>query len=296
MNYSSHQWGPTQTPTFTKWLIIVTATITLVSALSTPLFNLANLTGPQQWLSLSWFGLQNLYLWQLISYLFIQDASGGGIQVFFLLSLFFNMYILWILGSTLCEDIGQSHFLTIYLSVGALSGFITVFTAYLLGQYPIIYGPSVSLLALFTVWTMLYKDSILALFFIIPFKAKSLLAGILILIAVVSLSNLDFPNFIFYLSGAFLGYLYGVIILNLEAPFTFMEPLDKLLGAIHEWLFRKGVSSDGKIVNLNGEAVLRDDEFIDAMLTKITKYGEQALTSRERKRMKEISERKKRDK
>ncbi len=43
----------------------------------------------------------------------------------------------------------------------------------------------------------------------------------------------------------------------------------------------------------SGEPLLDDDQFMDAMLDQISRYGEESLTPAEKKRMKEISEKKK---
>lgn len=292
---STHHWRPEETPRTISWLITITCLVTLLSALLTPLFHLAQLLAPQEILSLSRFGMNSYFFWQPITYLFTQEMSVDGIDLFFLLALAFNMYILWMLGSILHTDIGTRHFLIIYLLTGALAGISAIFMQNFTGQYTFLYGPTAALLALFTIWVMHYGDSILSLFFLIPLKTKWILASILGAIILISLTKLDFVTITFYLSATFFAYLYGTIVLGLKSPYAFLGKIDEQLNRLHLWISgTKSRSSTNKIVNLKGEPILSDEEFIDAMLTKISRFGEKSLTVGERQRMEQISKRKRR--
>lgn len=295
MMTSSHHWRPQETPRVISWLITITCLITLLSALLTPLLHLMKLIAPQEVLSLSWFGINSFFIWQPITYLFIQELPLDGINLFFLITLAFNMYVLWMLGSILHIDIGTRHFLAIYLLTGALAGLSALAIEKLTGQYTTLYGPTAALLALFAIWVMHYGDSILSLFFLIPLKTKWILATILGAIVLFSLSKLDFVSMTLYLSATLFAYLYGTIILGLKSPYSFLEKIDEQLVRLHRWLFGVKAKSPGaKIVNLKGEPILSDEEFIDAMLTKISRFGENALSMSERLRMEQISKRKRR--
>ncbi len=289
----SHYWKPTETPLIISWLITITCIITLLSALSTPLFELGGMLTPQQFFGLSWYGLKNFFLWQPVTYLFVHELSQEGITFFFLLTVAFNMYILWMLGSILYSDIGARHILLIYIVVGALAALTAVFLEPIVGQYMTLFGPSAALLALFMVWAMLYSDSILSLFFLIPLKTTWVLGGVLALTILVCVSQGDFVKLALYMSGAIYGYLYGILVLKLNGPFEWTKPIDHGLIKCRNWIYHlSSHTSNGKIFNLKGEPVLSDDEFVDKMLAKISKRGENSLTKSERKRMDEISARK----
>lgn len=287
MSAFSHRFAPGHTPKILKILIAISVFLTLFSALTTPLFmHVFNMTGPQSWFMLSWWGIKNFLLWQPITYMFVQDVGVVGIQFFTLITLFFNMYILWILGSTLIDYINEKKFLWLYLGTGVLAGLTALLGMRLFGHYAPIGTPSAALLALFTVWTMMHADSQLFLFFLFPLKARWLLESLLIAILVVGLSQWDWVSILLYLSGAFYGYLFGVIFLNLSGPFAFTRNFDRIL---RNWTRRRGGTTQSKVYNLKGEIELDDDAFMDQMLTKISKSGESSLTFAEKKRMDSIA-------
>lgn len=287
-----HRWGPGETPVPVRWLIILTCTLSLFSALTNNLFEqIIGIAGPQQFLGLSWQGLAHYFLWQPITYLFIQE-SGLGVHIFFLIGLFFNMYILWILGSTLYERIG-SHVIGLYLISGALAGLCAILLMPLVGHYAILTGPSAALLGLFMVWTMCNPDSELMLFFILPIQTKWLLTSLVGAVCLISLSQADLISFAFYITGVIVGYLYGLLVLGIRGPFTHTHSFDDAVIHIGERLrriFNKSSQGSSKVVDIRHvETLLDDDAFIDEMLAKISKYGEGSLTRKERRRMDEIS-------
>lgn len=297
MTFTTSRWGPSQTSPIIRRLIFATCFVALLSALTHNLFShFLAIPSPQELLSLSWYGISHYFLWQPFTYLFVQTNYPDGITLFFLLALFFNMYILWILGSTLQEDIGTKNFLWLYFGAGITSGVIAAFAMPLFGQYSVLAGPSAALLGLFVVWTMFYAESILTLFFLIPVRTKWLLAGILGAIALIAISQVDLVSLTFYFTASLYCYLYGVLVLRLRSPYAFIRPLDQVLEnlASHLRPSEPKTAGESKIVDLKGKPVLDDEAFIDAMLTKISKYGEKSLTTHERLRMQQISEKRQR--
>lgn len=294
-----HNWGPGDTPAVIRWLIGITCVMSVLSALTNYLFTqLLGYMGPQEILGVSSYGLSHYLLWQPLTYLFIQDSSQG-ITFTFLINLLFNMYVLWILGSTLSERIGTIRFLTLYLLSGAIAGITAAWVMYLSGHYGIFTGPSAALLAIFVVWTMCNPNSQIMLFFIIPMQTKWLLAGVLGAICLISISQLDVVSLAFYCSGFIYGYLYGLVGLNLRGPFAFTHHFDKAITELVDKLMPnphdkpKGKQSSSKIFDFSsGEPIQNDDAFVDAMLSKISKYGERSLSTSERQRMEQISKRK----
>ncbi|MBA3958257.1 MAG: rhomboid family intramembrane serine protease [Parachlamydiaceae bacterium] len=289
-------WGPTYTPTVIKRLLVVMATLSLLSALTNNLFvHVFSLPGLQEWLSLSWNGLRHYYLWQPITYLFLQPIDSYGIQLSYLISLCFNLYILWVVGTMVHERIGTKHFLALFFLSGLLAGFVALMSMRLVETYIPLAGPTASLLALFVVWAMFYPSNDLLLFFLFPVSPKFLLGVVCGVLAIICIASLDLVSFAFYATGILFGYFYGLLLLGLASPYEFTKPFDrKVLGVINRW--RGQEENDTKIVDIStGESPEDEDAFVDAMLTKISRFGERSLTPFERQKMQQISEKRMRD-
>lgn len=316
MSYSTiPQFGPFRTPSTIKQLIIWTCIIALASAGIQSIFDQFNIfPGPQNLLSLSWWGLRNFFLWQPITYLFVQSSSSYGITFFFLISLFFNMYLLWILGTAIYELVGKWAFLRFYFFCGIAAGLVSLMIMPVTGQYSILAGATPALLAVMTAWSMAFPESEIMLFFLIPVKAKLIVAGLLGAIILVSLSHWDLPSLALYVCAILIGYAYAVIAWGWQSPFAITQRLDSTLSTIAlrlrryttlpHWLQRKktlnnkpSAPAKSKVVDITtGKKLSDDDIFVDEMLAKISKNGERALSWSERHRMKQISERKMKEK
>lgn len=291
MYSTTFRWGPSNTPSIIKNLIFLTSFVTIFSALTNNLFHLLSYTGPQELLSLSYQGLNKLYLWQPLSYMFVQDAPDG-VSIFFLLSLLLNMYFIWILGTDVVEHLGKRHFLSIYFLSGILSGIVAVSLMNMTAQYAVLFSPTAAILAIFFVWALLYPDSLLLLFFVFPIQTKWLLVGILGIIFFVGISALDYIYLVHYFSAVLIAYLYCVIALRMKSPFEFTKSFEAIVHNAIDKIFGKSDTKKSKIYHFPNGAQDDDDAFIDAMLTKISKHGEKSLTTHERHRMEQISKRK----
>lgn len=297
--------GPGSTPNPIKQLIWITCIVSIFAAFLNNIFlNFLNSNGPQQILSLSWWGLGQWYIWQPVSYFFIQTSGAFGVSLIFFFELLFNMYILWIMGSVLVERVGSSPFLRFYFICGIAIGLITLFLMPVLGQYTSLAGTTPLILGIMTAWTMLHPESELLLFFVLPVKAKWIIVGMIVVTFLINISNLNFINLFFYILGPFICYLYAVSVWGLQSPFSFTHFIDSKLGKLGNRirsLFTKKegsqmeVNTKDKIIDFHtGQTVMDDDRFMDAMLEKISKHGEKSLSWSERNRMKKISEKKSR--
>lgn len=304
------QWGPIVTPTTIKHLVLWTCVLAVLSAVIQLIFDQFGLSpGPLQLLSLSWWGINHLYLWQPLSFLFVQPYSPSGITFFSLVSLFFTMYLLWILGTSIYKLVGKGAFLRFYFFCGISAGILALFMIPLTGQYGMLAGPAPAILALLTAWSMAYPESEVLLFFLIPVKAKWIMVGSVGAILLITFSQWDIANLILYVLAIFLGYAYACLAWGWRSPFTLTQRIDSILAAaglklrryisIPQWLkFVKSKNSSvspapGKIIDINtGVPLANDDLFIDQMLAKISKHGERSLSWSERHRMQQISARK----
>lgn len=293
MSYTaSYQWGPMHTPAVIRMLIIITSVVSILTALTNSLFvHFLGTIGPQDFLMLSWYGFKHYFLWQPLTYLFTHGTFGSGIDLFYLIGLAFNMYMLWAFGTSVHERIGTKQFLILYLGSGILAGVAAWLLMPIFGQFVVFSGASAAILAVFVVWAMLNPESNLLLFMILPIKTKWLLAAVLGAIVLSSLSQLDMITLAFYFVAACCGYFYSVLKMELGSPFEFMHPFDRFFSR------KIDKKSKPKIYDFStGQPVQDDEAFVDAMLTKISKDGERSLTETERRRMQQISDRKMKNK
>src|ERR1700722_8537462 len=111
--------GPEFTPRTIKNLILYTCVVSLAVSLGNILFyQLFSRPGPEDWFSLSWRGLSNYLVWQPVTYLFVQYTGGYGITPSFLITLLFQMYLLWVIGSQVFQRVGRMPFLRLYFISG----------------------------------------------------------------------------------------------------------------------------------------------------------------------------------
>ncbi|SCA58732.1 Uncharacterized protein AB751O23_AL_00320 [Chlamydiales bacterium SCGC AB-751-O23] len=281
-----------------KILIAITAAISLLSVLFTPLFQkYLELPGPQYWLSLSGHGLLDFMLWQPLSYIFIQKAPLG-IDLNFIIHLAFNTYLLWVLGSSISSEIGETAFFKFYLTLSILTGCLVSLCIVGFGLGGSLASNTSSLIGLLIIWSMLYPEMEVLLFLTFPVKVKYLAS---IWLGASLLINLSSGNLIHVLAYSFasLGaYGFGVLSLNLDSPFNSFHPVDRLVRKLSNLSAPSGQytsphhSNEPKIVSLEPqleEEKELDDIFIDRMLAKISKEGKGALSWEERTRLRRIS-------
>lgn len=285
--------GPIETPPGLKWLIITTLCISIFGALFDPIYEyFTNSLGLSYLFGLSKAGLSHWFLWQPVTYQFLQGGVTEGITFGFLLSLAINMYLLWIVGAELCDRLGTSRFVYFYLGSGILSGIFAILFA---SFGYILLGPWGSLIAVFTLWAMLNPEREVLFLFLLPIKIKWLFSLICGAVLLISFSKLDFVSFFHTLSAMAIGYAYAAGVWQMSSPFTFMHPIDhflfKINGAVSKRFFKNRAVSPTKIYDLRtGQAPKDDDAFVDEMLAKIAKYGQEALSWAEKKRLDEIAE------
>jgi len=148
-------------PPITKWLMIVNVAAFFLNEL------LARLVG----ISLGAFALWPLghgFLpWQVVTYAFLHGSFGH---------LFFNMLGLWMFGSELERVWGEKRFLQFYFASVLAAALTQLVVTGLMGAvYPTI-GASGGLFGLLLAFAMMFPNRIILLFFVIPMKARYLVA------------------------------------------------------------------------------------------------------------------------
>lgn len=283
-----------------KMLILVTCAVSLLAGLFDNLFTrVFGIMGPQEFLSLDWYGFTHFYFWQPVSYLFVHHGAGG-LSLFVLLELFFHMYILWMMGSALISHVSERSFLRLYFVSGIVAALAAVLVMASTGLRAVIVGAGPAVYAVITVWALLFPEQELMLFFNWIVKGKWIAAGLIAISLIMDLSHLAFVHMTTTLAGVLSGYIYATVAWDFHSPFAWTTSFDNLLRNVgHRWRqWQLGVPSQSlstpkkaKVFDFRtGEALVDDDEFMDAMLEKVSKHGEKSLSRKEHARMRRISE------
>jgi len=152
-------------PPFTrmvKALIVVTTAVFILTYLPLRLFDWQ---APYFWLGLQPYAVvHRLYLWQLVTYLFLH---GGFFHILF------NMFALWMFGPDLERLWGESEFLKFYFLAGIGAGLFDVVLTTMFGSpYSLTIGASGAIYGLLLAFGLTFPDRPIFIWFIIPIKAK----------------------------------------------------------------------------------------------------------------------------
>lgn len=296
-NPTFQRWSPESTPPAVRNVVWITACVSIFATLLHNFFHFLHIMSPVEFFGLSLNGLKSFFLWQPLTYMFVQEPSPTGIGFVYLMTLLVSLYIIWLIGTMVAERAGSRHFLLVYFLSGILAGLAALLVMQMTGVSSLITGPGAAILAICMIWTMYYADSEITLFFLFPIQAKWLMGGVLGAVCLLSIAEWDLPSLVEYLVGALFGYFYGLTVLNLQGPFEITKRFDQMVDNIGDKIRSKvnpnAPPRSSKIIDLRGHEVVDDDDaFVDTMLAKIAKHGEHALTQSERARMQKISERK----
>ncbi len=276
-----------------KILVLSTGVLSLLLALLEALFPHFALT-LERLVSLNLYGISHGYIWELFTYSFIEPAPGG-ITFLYLFHLAFLLYVLWIISFSLIERGGAKAFITLYLLGSILSGsaVLAVMKIYALPNFFL--NSQVVLYTLLFAWMMLNPKAKIYIFFTLPFSLTWLLMGIWGMNLLIDLSQGNLLSFTAYIIAALVGYLFAVIVWQASS----FSSLKKVEDFLHKLRWNRKLSPQGEAFHASkiydfktGEPILHDEDFMDAMLAKISLYGEDALSKEEKKRMKELSKKK----
>ena len=148
----------------------------------------------------------HLYIWQPLTYLFLHGSE---------MHIFFNMLVLWFLGTAVIQKLGGKGFLQFYIYTGAGAGIITLIANWMLsGSMPIkgivpTVGASGSIYALLLAYSMYFPDRRLYLYFLFPIKSKWLviIAATYSLLSFMTDASTGISH-IAHLSGIAVGFIY----------------------------------------------------------------------------------------
>jgi hypothetical protein len=212
---------------------------------------------------LSYSGLVQGKIWQLATYPFI---LGSSLSWWSLLILALEVLFLWVYSASIIEQKGAKSFSFLILGSTLFAGLATLplqSPAILIGMAPLF-------LAIWVTWMKLHPGATLLLLGF-SVKASVLITSFIGFDLLIHLSQEDWVPLIANGSGALFGYLYC------KLPF---------LARSRSKTLRKAKIYDIR----SGKPVLSDDRFMDAMLARISLHGESSLSTEEKKRMQQISQ------
>ncbi|MGQ9603510.1 MAG: rhomboid family intramembrane serine protease [bacterium] len=197
-------------------------------------------------------------LWQLVTYLFIHASF---------MHLFFNMIVLWFLGTELERYWGSNYFIRFYLVTGIGAGLVNVLIQPR-SLIPIV-GASGAIFGLIMGFALAFPDREIWLYFVIRIKAKHLAAllGFIEVIMILAMPGGKVARFA-HLGGLLVGYLY----LKQE---TLLMPI--------RWRLRNW-RADLKRRSIQRETAKKKQisDQIDLLLDRIARDGLESLTKDER--------------
>ncbi|MBO7430231.1 MAG: rhomboid family intramembrane serine protease [Spirochaetia bacterium] len=157
----------------------------------------------------------NMY-WQFITYMFVHGSFSH---------LFFNMLGLYFFGTAVEQSVGSKEFLLFYLLCGALAGVFSYFVYVNTGYFRVfLLGASGALFAVLLAYAVIFPDSTVFLFGIVPMSARMLILGYTVLEIVYQLTGYNAGvAHLTHLGGFAFAYLYFVIRFR-------VNPADRLFG------------------------------------------------------------------
>ncbi len=241
--------------------------------------------------------------WQLITYQFLHGDIWHIVM---------NMFVLWMFGIEIENLWGPKKFLLFYLGCGIIAGLFQLLLAPLFTSAlgPTI-GASGSVFGVMVAFAMFFPDRYIYLYFLIPVKAKYLIAFIMV-IQLLSIKDMtlgagsDNTAYLAHLGGAVAGLLFvlydrkrGV---NVERMFNSFKDKFTTPTSEQQPKFRRTFSFGSKdedvqeasfydISNNKKDDGNVDQDEIDRILDKISESGYQNLTEREKKILFEASKR-----
>ena len=236
-----------------------------------------------KWLALSTGGLLHGYVWQLLSFQFLH---GGWLH------LLVNCWAIYVFGREVEETLGRTKFLTLYFSSGVIGGLCQGLAGMLLGGVyaePVV-GASAGAFGLVAAFAVMYPERplMLLLFFIIPLSMRA--KFLLLFAGLMTVFGTIFPYgniaHVAHLGGILAGIGFARYAIHWQWRWprfqrARVQPLRPLVKAPRR---ASGLWGQGKA---SVDEDLPPDEFlskaVDPILDKISAYGIQSLTERERR-------------
>lgn len=272
----------------------------LIGALLKPILSMMGMN-IKTFLSCSYYGISHGLIWQPFTSLFIMPY---GIDFNSLISLAFNMLILWHVGNQLLNRISTEAFLGLIFGCAYTINLLTVLIGSFWTQGALLFGLQPLIWSLLMVWMITSPNAQILLFLVIPVKIQHLILGyfgIQLLVAAGQPSSYGVFQLLYTFLCAAIPYFYGIGLLQLPRVFAPMAAIDKALEKIG-YSMRKRYESfttsnnksfyhkKSKIIDISsGSPTVPDEEMLNILLDKIHSKGKSSLTIYERLKLAWIS-------
>ncbi|MFN0064762.1 MAG: rhomboid family intramembrane serine protease [Chlamydiales bacterium] len=257
------------------WITVLTSILSPIISFFT--METFKVIGPGGWLPLSLMGIAKGWFWQPVTYFFVH-SFGHSFSLYFLISIFFYMFLLWFSGRELCSRFGSLSFLLFYFGAGILAGLAALLYFFFFAPNSVLIGAGPPIYACLMAWAMICPDLDLYLFLVWRIRAKWLVVILLAIGLLFNFLGLNFATFFANLIAIGWGFLFGKWIWKLPNPYKKEKHYD----------------SDEKIIDITRFAKRKEESdtaFINRMLDKISRFGEDSLSEREKRRMEKIGKR-----
>ncbi len=145
------------------------------------------------------FVFGRLYIWQLVTYMFLHGGFGH---------IFFNMFALWMFGTELERTWGTKEFVRYYFLTGVMAG-VSIFLWNFGSPIPTI-GASGAVFGILAAYALFFPDREIYIYFLFPLKAKYfvLIYGVLEFFMLLNQGANDAISHIGHLGGMVAGFFY----------------------------------------------------------------------------------------
>jgi len=198
----SYSFGPPLTPMVKRLIIVMAAVFAVTNILGALPFDDTQLylqSYPRAFLGLvPWLVVHRLFVWQMVTYLFLH---GGWLHIIF------NLFALWMFGSDLESLWGGKKFLFYFFLTGIGAGLFCVLLQPS-SQIPTL-GCSGAIFGLLLAYGMIFPDRPIYLYMIVPIKAKwfVVIMGVMEFVASYSDAGSGVSH-VAHLGGMLFGFLY----------------------------------------------------------------------------------------
>lgn len=282
MEYQQHGESVRQTPKLIQILLVLILTFSLIFNLIDHFWGFA--PGLSWFSSLSVFGLTHGFIWQLVTHVFLYPFSPAPLSFSYLLIFFLNLYLFWRIGCTLYAVEGKRAFWGLYLGTAIVTTLVAICSLFTLEPTNYYTGLSSILYAFLVAWVILLPDVQILLFLTIPVKAKWAITLVLGSSMILELVGHQYTSFLTHASACAFSYLFMVGHLRRHSPFRALFSFEqKWMSLMRRPSQRNRHATSGKIYDFQtGKPVLRDEDFLNDCLDKISAHGKGALTRLEK--------------
>ena len=249
------------------WLVVINIAVHFIQLIALNLFHIPF----GDWFGLSWAGLANGRVWQLVSYMFVHSPDS-------LFHILFNMLMLYFIGRVIELDFGPQRFLKFYFACGLLGGVAYLILSGLVPAYrgiPVV-GASGAIWGLL-IAAMIFYPSMQIIFLVFPMPIRvfgALMLGIFLFNLIGEHGGDNFGGDICHLGGAIAGI--GVLYAWGMMPRITIGSGD---GPLSRWAAKRNQNAWARRQQILAE----EQAQVDHILEKVHREGIASLTRSEKK-------------